>query len=237
MNPILDRGIYTADMEGRPDRDGRLYLYGSTDKYGNTEWCSREYHVFSTDNMIDYVDHGISFSTADDALYAPDCIERNGTYYLYYCDSNGRELVAESDKPCGPFSNPRPIEIADGDGIDPAVFIDDDGQAYYFWGQFELRGGRMKEDMCTLEPGSINRCIINEAEHGFHEGASLRKRNGIYYLVYTDISRDRATCISYATAEHPLGPYTRRGVIVDNAECDPETWNNHGSIFEYRGQW
>ena len=117
------------------------------------------------------------------------------------------------------------------------MFIDDDGQAYYLWGQFSLRGAKLCDDMCTLEPGSIRTGILTEQEHGFHEGASLRKRNGKYYIIYTDITRGKATCMSYAMADSPLGPYTRGGVIVDNMYCDPSTWNNHGSIEEYNGQW
>lgn len=236
MNPILNNKIFTADVEVRADRNGRLYLYGSQDVYGNDDYCSKSYHVFSTDDMVNFVDHGESISS-DEYLYAPDAIECNGTYYLYYCTSSGREMVAESQNPEGPFINSRHVIGADGDGIDPAVLVDDDGKVYYFWGQFDLRGGELMEDMCTLKPETVNRCIINEREHFFHEGASIRKRNGIYYLVYTDVSSDRATCMAYATSDHPLGPYTRRGVILNNAGCDPATWNNHGSIFEYKGKW
>ena len=83
----------------------------------------------------------------------------------------------------------------------------------------------------------MNRCIITEPEHGFHEGASIRKINGKYYLVYCDISRGRASCLSYAMADHPLGPYKKGGVIIDNIFCDPDTWNNHGSIECFHGQW
>lgn len=80
-------------------------------------------------------------------------------------------------------------------------------------------------------------CIASEWEHGFHEGASMRKRNGLYYLVYTDITRGKATCLSYAIGKHPLGPFERKGVIIDNMGCDPKTWNNHGSIEEMNDQW
>jgi hypothetical protein len=64
------------------------------------------------------------------------------------------------------------------------------------------------------------------------------KRNGIYYFIYADMSRaNRPTSIGYATATSPFGPYKYGGVIVDNTHCDPATWNNHGSIAEYKGQW
>jgi hypothetical protein len=65
----------------------------------------------------------------------------------------------------------------------------------------------------------------------------MRKRNGLYYLVYTDISRGKATCLAYATSTSPLGPFEKRGILIDNRGCDPQTWNNHGSIAEFNGQW
>lgn len=66
----------------------------------------------------------------------------------------------------------------------------------------------------------------------------MTKRNGIYYLVYSDMSRKgMPTCIGYATSTSPMGPYTYRGVIVDNDGCDPTSWNNHGSIVEFNNQW
>ena len=142
-----------------------------------------------------------------------------------------------ADSPVGPFSQAEPIVGADGDSIDPSIFVDDDGTPYYFWGQFSLRGGQLAEDMKTLIPETVKKDIVTEWEHGFHEGASIRKRGGKYYMVYSDIARGKATCLSYAMADHPLGPYKKCGVIVDNMYCDPSTWNDHGSICEFKGQW
>lgn len=249
MNPLLPRQYFVPDAEAHVMPDGRLYLYGSLDRSGSLTYCSHEYRVFSTDDptLSHWVDHGVSFSNTDKkpgvpwqpgvALYAPDAIHKNGKYYLYFCGLGNIEGVAVSDVPSGPFTDAKPIIGADGDSIDPAIFVDDDGQAYYLWGQFSLRGARLKDDMCTLDPESIQTSILTEQEHGFHEGVSLRKRNGKYYIVYTDISRGKATCLSYAMADHPLGPYTKGSVIIDNMYCDPATWNNHGSIEEFHGQW
>jgi hypothetical protein len=156
---------------------------------------------------------------------------------LYYCQSDATEGVAVADNPEGPFKNLGVINIANHDFIDPAVFVDDDGQGYYYWGQFKAKGAKIHPDMRTLDEGSILENILSEEEHGFHEGFSLRKRHGLYYAVYTDISRGKATCLSYATAKSPLGPFVKGGVIIDNDGCDPETWNNHGSICEFHGQW
>ena len=227
--------------------DGRLYLYGSWDHPHSDYYCSREAHCFSTDDMIHFVDHGVIFRNDEEFqgmpwntqswLYAPDAIHKDGKYYYYVCGERNDEGVAVADSPTGPFSPAEPIEGANGDSIDPAVFVDDDGQAYYFWGQFTLRGGKLMDDMKTLIPDTVKDGIVTEWEHGFHEGASIRKRNGKYYMVYTDVSRGKATCMSYAISDHPLGPYKKGGVIVDNIYCDPASWNDHGSIAEFKGQW
>ena len=227
--------------------DGRLYLYGSWERSGIDNYCSHELHCFSTDDMENWTDHGVIFRNDEkfygipwnknSKLYAPDAIEKDGKYYLYACGNRKEEGVALADSPIGPFSVAERIEIADGDGIDPTVFVDNDGQAYLFWGQFSLRGAKLADDMKTIIPESLTHGIITEWEHGFHEGASIRRRGDKYYMVYTDISRGKATCMSYAVAESPLGPYKKGGVIIDNIYCDPETWNNHGSIAEFKGQW
>ena len=244
MNPILSREHFVPDGEAHVMPDGRLYLYGSYDVSGSPSYCSEELHVFSTADMIHWQDHGVAFRSSDvpwapegSVLYAPDCIHSDGKYYLFFCMNNAIEGVAVSDHPWGPFTAPSPIQGANGDSIDPAIFIDDDGQAYYYWGQFSLRGAKMNKDMRTLNDSSVDRRIIDEKRHGFHEGASVRKRNGLYYLVYTDVTRGRATCMGYAVSKSPLGPFERRGIIIDNIGCDPKTWNNHGSIEEFNGQW
>ena len=245
MNPILPIHHFVPDVEARQWDDERMYLYGSYDISGRTSYCSWEYRVFSSADLIHWQNHGESFRTAppnpsldwvDTPLYAPDCVYHNGRYYLFFCTADNREGVAESLSPTGPFTNPVPIEGADGDAIDPAVLVDD-GQVYYYWGQFHLRGAKLRPDLQGIQPETLNTDLINEAVHGFHEGASIRKRNGLYYMVYADISRGRPTCLAYATSKSPLGPFTKQGIIIDNQGCDPETWNNHGSIAQFNGQW
>ena len=246
MNPILPIQHFVPDVEARQWRDGRMYLYGSYDISGRTSYCSWEYRVFSSADLLHWEDHGESFRSAppnasltwtDAPLFAPDCIYHNGRYYLFFCNAGNREGVAESLAPTGPFTNAVPIEGADRDAIDPAALVDDDGSVYYYWGQFHLRGAKLRPDLHSIEPATLDTNLLNEAEHGFHEGVSIRKHNGLYYLVYADISRGRPTCLGYATSASPLGPFTKRGILIDNTGCDPETWNNHGSIAEFNGQW
>lgn len=276
-NPVLPVNLHIPDPEAHVMPDGRVYVYGSWDQEENV-YCSREYRVFSSDNMVDWTDHGISFDISrvpwlhdknapkypgldwskptpflkkmlaqsstekkadspaftGEMLYAPDAIGRNGKYYLYFCMTDQSEGVAVADKPEGPFLNP--IQLPCG-GIDPAVFIDDDGQAYYFWGQLRAHGARLQDNMVEFVEGSVVHNIVTEEEHGFHEGSSIRKRGDTYYFVYSCINRGKPTSLAYATSKSPLGPYEYQGIIIDNDGCDPQTWNNHGSIEEVNGQW
>lgn len=167
-------------------------------------------------------------------LFAPDCIEKNGKYYLYFCMADDSEGVAVSDHPEGPFGNP--VQLPCG-GIDPAVFIDDDGQAYYYWGQLFSHGVKLNPDMISFDTDSVVDNLVTEETHYFHEGSSMRKIGDTYYYVYTNMQRGKPTSLGYATGKSPLGPFTYRGILIDNAGCDPESWNNHGSIECVNGQW
>lgn len=248
QNPISPPGVYIADPSAHVWNDGRLYVYGSLDE-SCRYYCSVRHHVLVSGDLKSWKLHenglvskgpgdGISYN--DNLLFAPDAAYKDGRYYLYYCqpDPMYTEGVANSVSPTGPFMNGQNIQLKGFNEIDPAVFIDDDSTAYYLWGQFSLKMARLNPDMVSLDTLSIQSEVLTESAHHFHEGASLTKRNGIYYLVFADISRgDVPTCIGYATATAPFGPYTYRGVIIDNNHCNPENWNNHGSIAEFNGQW
>lgn len=277
--------MHIPDPEAHVMPDGRVYVYGSWDRHDDS-YCSNSYRVISSADLIDWTDHGISFTSSQvpwlldpnkkvypkvdwdwenptpfmqgiinrylnneksenpvqqpaldtdaDHLFAPDAIYKDDKYYLYFCAQDDSEGVAIAERPEGPFSSP--VQLPCG-GIDPAVFIDDDGQAYYYWGQLRASGARLKSNMTELEEDSIANRIVTEEEHGFHEGSSVRKRNGIYYYVYSSINSGKATTLAYATSLSPLGPFTYRGIIIDNEGCDPRTWNNHGSIEEVNGKW
>ena len=279
-NPILPLDIHIPDSEAHVMPDGKLYLYGSYDDYGNM-YCSEKYAVVSTadmrhwniyENMFsghqvpwfpdsknpsyqteeeemtefarkmfevdekDDVDSVLSqdVSKLPPLLFAPDCIEKDGTYYLYFCMADASEGVAVSDKPEGPFADPVRLPCS---GIDPAIFVDDDGQAYYYWGQFRSHAVKLKNDMVSFETEQIRNRVLTEEEHFFHEGSSVRKIGNLYYSVFADVERGRPTALGYATGTSPLGPFTYRGIIIDNAGCDPSTWNNHGSIECFQGRW
>ena len=248
QNPIVPPGVYIADPSARVFSDGKLRIYGALDE-STQYYCSWRHHTMETadmkhwkitENIFASKGEGDEVSYSDTRLSAPDAMERDGKFFLYYCMNQPKEVegVATSRSPTGPFTDARPLDVGGFEQIDPSVFIDDDGQAYYLWGQFEAKMAKLKPDMTTIDTSTIVSGVVNEKEHHFHEGAFLFKRNGTYYLLYADMSRaNRPTCIGYATAKSPFGPYTYGGVIVDNDNCDPANWNNHGSVAEFKGQW
>jgi arabinoxylan arabinofuranohydrolase len=248
QNPIVPPGVYVADPSAHVWKDGKIYVYGSRDEKPDY-YCSWRHDVLSSSDMKSWFitpnafaskGAGDEVSYSDERLFAPDCQFFNNRYYLFYCLASSRntEGVATSDSPVGPFRNGQVIQLKGVNEIDPCVFLDDDGQAYYIWGQFQAKVAKMKPNLLEIDSSTIHTQVVTEKDHFFHEGGYMIKRNGIYYFVYADMSRaGRPTCIGYATGNSPFGPFTYRGVIIDNDRCDPANWNNHGSLVEFDGQW
>ena len=248
QNPIVPAGLYIADPSAHVWKDGKIYVYGSRDENPGY-YCSWDHYVLSSSDMIHWDITPNAFASkgpndqvpySDEKLYAPDCNYKNGTWYLYYCLASNKntEGVATSKSPLGPFTNGKAIDTGGINEIDPCVFIDDDGQGYYIWGQFTAKMAKLKPNMMEIDKSTIKDSVVTEKEHFFHEGGYMVKRNGIYYFVYAHMGRsNRATCIGYSTSKSPMGPFKYGGVIVDNDHCDPSVWNNHGSIVEMNHQW
>ncbi|MCX7797164.1 MAG: family 43 glycosylhydrolase [Melioribacter sp.] len=255
QNPII-RNQFTADPSARVF-NGKIYVYPSHDipvpegKNLRKDWfCMEDYHVFSSDNLVDWVDHGVILTqyqipwvdSTTYSMWAPDCVERNGKYYFYFpaiskdIDSiTGRKLfrigVAISDKPEGPFI-PQPEPIKGVVGIDPCVFIDKDGQAYLYWSLGKIYVAKLKENMLELDSEPV--VIENLPKKGLIEGPWVFERNGIYYLTFPHVENEIER-LEYAIGYHPLGPFKMAGVIMD--ESPMKCWTNHHSIIEYKGQW
>ena len=247
QNPITPSGVYIADPSAHVWPDGKMYIYGSLDE-SCQYYCSWKHHILLSEDLKTWRVHQSAFASKgdgdavsynDDLLFAPDCAAKKDTFYLYYCQPGRKaEGVATSLSPTGPFTNGQALDLGGFNQIDPSLFIDDDGQAYYLWGQFTMKMARMKPNMRELDLSTLRDSVLTEREHFFHEGAFLAKRKGIYYLIYADISRaEMPTCIGYATSTSPFGPYKYGGVIIDNDHCNPGNWNNHGSIAEFKGEW
>ena len=247
QNPIVPAGVYIADPSAHVWNDGKLYVYGSLDESTNY-YCSWRHHVLSTTDMIHWeIEENVFASKGkndqvpynDALLFAPDVMYKDGTYFMYYCQPDkDAEGVATSISPLGPFTNGKKLNVAGFEEIDPCVFMDDDGQAYYIWGQFNAKIAKLKLNMTEIDTTTLVTNLVNEKEHFFHEGGYMVKREGIYYFIYAHSGRaNMPTCIGYSMSRSPMGPFTYGGVIIDNDHCDPGNWNNHGSIVEFKGQW
>ena len=248
-NPFV-RNIYTADPSARVWEDGRLYVYPSHD-IDPPRGCDLmdKYHVFSTDDMVNWIDHGQIVEAADvpwaqpladggKFMWAPDCAYKNGKYYFYFphpdkdpWNSNWKIGIAVSDHPASGFQVlDKPLSgLPDNGHIDPCVFIDDDGQAYFYYGGGnQCFGGKLKENMIELD-GELQAMT---GLYDFHEATWVFKRDGLYYLTYAD-NKGGANQLRYATSTSPLGPWSHKGVYLTSTTSD----TSHGSVVEYKGQW
>jgi beta-xylosidase len=254
-NPFV-KHMYTADPSARVWADGRLYVYASHD-IAPPRGCDLmdEYHVFSTDDMVNWTDHGEILRASqvpwgkplrNDAkfMWAPDCVYKNGTYYFYFphpsedpWNSTWKIGVATSRNPASDFKVIGYIPDIDP-LIDPNVFVDDDGQAYFYHGGGSVcKGGKLKDNMMEID-GEMK---VMEGLVDFHEAAWVHKRNGVYYLSYSDnhdenndkegVKGDNR--MRYAISDNPLGPWKHQGIYMDPTD----SYTNHGSIVEYKGQW
>ena len=250
QNPIIS-GQYSADPTARVF-DGKLYLYPSHDipspiEKLKTWFCMADYHVFSSSNLTDWEDHGVIVSQdkvpwvqdGSYTMWAPDCAEKDGRYYFYFpAAPKGEEKgfavgVAIADHPAGPFMPMwKPIEGIHG--IDPCVLIDPkDGQAYIYWAGMGLHMAKLKPNMMELasEPQ-----LVEGLPEGFKEGPFAFERKGKYYFTFPWVREKGGTeTLAYAMADNPMGPFTFKGVIMD--ESPTKCWTNHHSIVEYQGQW
>ncbi|MFT6899362.1 MAG: hypothetical protein ACJA13_003798 [Paraglaciecola sp.] len=176
--PIVE-GIYTADPSAHVF-DGKIYIYPSHDIDGGIafddngdHFAMQDYHVLSMDSpSSDAQDHGVALHVDDvpwasRQMWAPDAAKKGDKYYLYFPARNTDELfqigVAISDSPVGPFL--AQAEAIQGSyTIDPAVFEDNDGQYYMYFGG--IWGGQLQHyrnnqyDVSLTEPGD------NEAQLG-----------------------------------------------------------------------
>lgn len=245
-NPFI-RHMYTADPSAHVWKDGRLYVYASHD-IAPPRGCDLmdRYHVFSTNDMINWTDHGEILSSDQvpwgrkegGFMWAPDCAYRNGTYYFYFPHPSETDWndswkigVATSDKPAEEFKVQGYIEGMDP-MIDPCVFVDDDGQAYiYNGGGGTCKGGKLKDNMIELD-GPMQ---AMEGLSDFHEATWIHKYNGKYYLSYSDNHDDgeKYNRMCYAISDSPLGPWEYKGIYMEPTD----SYTNHGSIVEFKGQW
>ena len=257
-NPAVQT-CFTTDPAPMVDGD-RLYVYTGHDEDGADFFWMQEWRVYSTQDMVNWTDHGSplaieDFAWGDDRAWAPQCFERNGKYYFYvplHCkDTGGMAIgVAVGDSPTGPFKDAigKPLYSDEKwDHIDPTVFIDDDGQAWIYWGNPRIYYAKLNPDMISLG-GPVKLVEFTEESFGapdmtarekgkkykdfYTEGPWIQKRDGKYYMIYA--AGGIPEHISYSMADSPEGPWKYMGVIMPQSDAT-NSFTNHSGVANFKG--
>ena len=249
QNPVI-RDQFSADPTARVF-EGKVWLYASHDIISPVEperrwFCMEDYHVFSSEDLVNWTDHGVILDQKDVpwgnpegySMWAPECVYRNGKYYFYFPDApkSGRGFaigMASADHPDGPFT-PEKNNIQGVFGIDPTVLVASDGNAYIYWSGMGFQGARLKDNMTELDGPAVRLDGELPKEGGLKEGPHVFEREGKFYLTYPWV-QDRTEALVYAMSNSPLGPFEYKGKIMEKSPN--ECWTNHHSFVEYKGQW
>jgi beta-xylosidase len=245
QNPIIQTK-YTADPAPLVYND-TVFLYTSHDEDDAFGFKMKDWLLYTSTDMVNWTDHGVVASLkdfnwvhSDNGAWAPQCIERNGKFYLYCPVPNGLGIgVLVSDSPYGPFKDPigKPLVKKSTEDIDPTVFIDDDGQAYLYWGNPNLWYVKLNPDMISYSGEIIKDTSFAKRKgqpdpYHYQEGPWMWKHSGNYYMAYA------STCcpegIGYAMSKSSTGPWDYKGMIMDG---DPRSSGNHPGIIRYKGKW
>ena len=262
QNPILPLTWEMFIADGEPHVfEGRMYLFGSHDNYdglgedGRVEWCTDNYHVIWSDDLMHWTDAGEVLNLKDIPeevkgdgirLWAPDVFRdpKTGTFHMATCTNNNKIFLLDADSPEGPYTNARTITLNGQElgHIDPGILVDDDGKVYLALPKFII-AQLDPDDYSRILPESVRDMTrFMPSDNEPFEGPSLRKRDGIYYYIYIQNYGRTAdngwvpTRMAYLTAKDPLGPYTYQGLIVTNHNY-PDAGNVHGSFEPFMGQY
>jgi len=243
QNPIIQTK-FTADPAPMVYND-TVYLYTGHDEDNAFGFEMHDWLLYTSTDMVNWTDHGAVASLKDfkwvpydNGAWAAQCVYRNGKFYLYCPVPGGLGIgVLVSDRPDGPFKDPigKPLIKNGPQDIDPTVLIDDDGQAWLYWGNPELYYVKLNDDMISYSGQIIKDSSFEKTKNQpdlFHyqEGPWAYKRNGHYYMAYA------STCcpegIGYAMSNSATGPWVYKGSIMDG---DSRASGNHPGIIDYKG--
>ncbi|GID90677.1 family 43 glycosylhydrolase [Amorphoplanes digitatis] len=248
-NPIVQT-IYTADPAPLV-HNGRVYLYTGHDEDASTWFTMKDWRVYSSADMVNWTDHGspmslATFAWASKDAWAGQVTYRNGKFYWYVPVTNrstGRMAigVGVSNSPTGPFTDALGRPLVENGEIDPSVMIDDDGQAYLYWGNPNLWYVRLNTDMISYSGGPAQ-IPLTTAGFGtrpgnvanrptlYEEGPWVYKRNGLYYNVFA--AQCCSEFIGYSTSPGPTGPWTYRGTVMPT---QGGSFTNHPGVVDFNG--
>jgi len=241
---------YLADPSSLVTKD-RVYIYCSDD---DESPVGGSYNIpdvvcVSSSDMKNWTDHGSVFRASKETkwakkTWAPAAIERDGKFFLYFGNGGVDIGVVSSTNPAGPFTDPLGKHlIAHGTpGVqpatnmwlfDPGVFIDDDGQAYIYFGgngDYNVRCAKLNRDMISLGGPVIKMVATN-----FFEAAWVFKRQGTYYFSYSTQPK-AGMRIDYLTSDNPTNGFVYGGVVADQPPINKGD-NNHAAQFLFKDRW
>jgi len=231
---------------------GRVYLYCSNDDENpgdnKSGYQMKSIVCVSSSDLKNWTDHGIVFEVPKNCSWAvrswaPSVIERDGKFFLYFGNSGNGIGVAVANNPLDPFVDPlgKPLVDNNTPGVQPAVnmwlfdpmtFIDDDGQAYMYFGgngDNNVRVIKLNRDMISVDGPAIQLTAQN-----FFEASWMHKENGIYYFSYSANPRAQMR-IDYMKSSSPTSGFTYGGAVSKQPPLNDN--NNHQAIFKFKGEW
>lgn len=241
---------YLADPASLVTKD-RVYIYCSNDDESPVEGSYNIPNIIcvSSSDMKNWTDHGSVFrasvhTTWAKKTWAPAAIERDGKFFLYFGNGGVNIGVAVAPTPIGPFTDPlgKALITHQTPGVqpatnmwlfDPGVFLDDNGQAYLYFGgngDHNVRAVKLKRDMISLEGDVMKLTATN-----FFEAAWVFKRNGTYYFSYSTQPKAKLR-IDYLTSDNPTNGFVYRGIVGDQPPINKGD-NNHAAQFLFRDHW
>lgn len=251
-NPIITHK-FTSDPAALVYKD-KVYLYTGHDapsRFGNNP---QEWLVFSSGDFHTWQEYPVPLKKDDFEwaankdntwAWAAHVAERDGKFYMYasIADPINRTMsigVAVSDSPSGPFKDAigKPLVSGNMHTVDPAVFIENDGQAYIFWGCYgSCFYAKLKDNMVELDSPAMQVRIESMLDEqgfidleGFWASAWVHKHDDWYYLSY---SSGGPAKIMYAMSKNINGPWIYKGLLN---EVPGNVANNHQAIIDYKGK-
>jgi arabinoxylan arabinofuranohydrolase len=243
QNPIIQTK-FTADPAPLVWHD-TVFLFTGHDEDDAFGFEMYNWLLYTSTDMVNWTEYGpvaslknFKWVNGNNGAWAAQVVQRNGKFYMYCPMPNNVGIgVLVANSPYGPFTDPigKPLVKNSNDDIDPSVLIDDDGQAYMYWGNPNLYYVKLNEDMISYSGSIVKDSSIAKVKgqpDPFHyqEGPWAYKRNGKYYMAYA------STCcpegIGYAMSNSPTGPWKYAGSIMDG---DPRSSGNHPGIIDYKG--
>lgn len=241
---------YLADPTTLVTKD-RVYIYCSNDDESPVEGSYNIPNVIcvSSSDMKNWTDHGSVFRASDATTWAkrtwaPAAIERDGKFFLYFGNGGANIGVATAPTPIGPFTDPlgKPLITHGTPGVqparnmwlfDPGAFIDDDGQAYLYFGgngDDNVRVAKLNRDMISIDGEVIKMNATN-----FFEAAWVFKIKDTYYFTYSTTPRAQMR-IDYLTSKNPTSGFTYRGIVAMQPPLNFND-NNHSAQFQFKDRW